>query len=709
MTMAQGDLEGPIKRHSPRTRIATVATVAVGATSRVLRLGSGSVIGGRVGLAINSNLLNELAQGRRAILVSGTNGKTTTTRLLVAALGGPETVATSPEGSNLPAGLTAALASSRRAPTAVLEVDEAYLGTVAEATSPRSVVLLNLSRDQLDRVNEVRKVAHRWRDAIERMPQTTIVANADDPLIVWAAQKSPNPVRFVSAGQIWHDDSTGCPSCGRRISFEDGVGWSCECGFERPEVFARLTEEGVELLDGGTVEISLALPARFNRANAAMAAVAANVLGVDLDSALEAMSDVREVEGRFANVEVDGVSTRLLLSKNPAGWAELLEILRPSSWPVVIGINARIADGHDPSWLWDVDFEQLAGRDVVATGERCLDLAVRLKYAGIRHAVVPDQHSALMAAGGRAVDYVGNYTAFQQLRRSMSAPSRTAASRPKWSEALVVPGASDHPSTRDSVLRIVVVHPDLLGTYGDGGNGKVLACRAAWRGLPVDLVFARSGSVLPRGDIYCLGGGEDAPQVESAELLSRSVITSAVENGSVVLAVCAGFQIVGRSFPDADGVERDGLGLLDVVTRKGTGPRSVGEVIADPVASSLGSVEIRRYTGFENHSGVTVIGDRARALGRVISGVGNGDGSRADGAVQARVIGTYLHGPLLARNPAMADALLSLATGTSLAPLDDEEEEALRAERLGAVAKPQRRDRRRKNLQLAGRIRQRST
>jgi lipid II isoglutaminyl synthase (glutamine-hydrolysing) len=398
-----------------------------------------------------------------------------------------------------------------------------------------------------------------------------------------------------------------------------------------------------------------------------------------------------------------------LLSKNPAGWAELLEILGPSSLPVVIGINARIADGHDPSWLWDVEFEQLAGRDVVATGERCLDLAVRLKYAGIRHRVVSDQRRALSAAAARAVEYVGNYTAFQQLRRSIGGPSRAAAVETKWSGARPVPKAHRSALTSDSTLRVVVVHPDLLGTYGDGGNGKILAGRAAWRGWPVELVLARSGAPLPTGDIYCLGGGEDAPQVESAELLSMSVISSAVENGAAVLAVCAGFQIVGRSFPDADGLDHEGLGLLDVVTRRGTGPRSVGEVVADPISPVSGPVELTRYTGFENHSGVTLLGQSTEALGRVVVGVGNGDESRTDGAVSGRVVGTYLHGPVLARNPAIADALLSLATRRTLEPLDDTEEEALRSERLEAVVGRHRPGGQRKTLQLAGRIRHRST
>jgi hypothetical protein len=237
-------------------------------------------------------------------------------------------------------------------------------------------------------------------------------------------------------------------------------------------------------------------------------------------------------------------------------------------------------------------------------------------------------------------------------------------------------------ASSESVIRIAIVHPDLLGTYGDGGNGRVLACRAAWRGWPVELVLAPSDKPLPTADIYCLGGGEDGPQVEAAALLSKSVLAHAVDNGAAVLAVCAGFQVVGTSFPDAEGRSCDGLGLIDVVTTKGHGGRCVGEVVSLPELATLGIVAQKAMTGFENHSGVSRLGAGVQALGRVRSGVGNGDGAGTEGATSGRVVGTYMHGPVLARNPALADALLSMATGTLPLALDDREEEALRTERL---------------------------
>jgi lipid II isoglutaminyl synthase (glutamine-hydrolysing) len=701
-----------------RARLAGRASTAVSAASRRLHLGGGSVIGGRVGLLIAPDLLRTLAGGRRVALVTGTNGKTTTTRLLAAALGGAPGVATSTAGANLPPGLATALASAPPGVPAVLEVDEGYLGTVGEAVHPDVVVLLNLSRDQLDRVSEVRMVAARWQRALAGAAGTTVVANADDPLVVWGAQGAPRVV-WVAAGQLWRQDAVGCPACAGRIVFAADGDWSCTCGFRRPRPDATLRHDVLATAGGRAVAISLTLPGRCNRANAAMAAVAAGVLGVDEVDALRAMGSVTDVEGRFATVTHGTTSVRLLLAKNPAGWAELLDLLDGGTDPVVVGINARIADGYDPSWLWDVPFERLAGRLVVATGERCRDLAVRLRHGGVAHRTVPDELEALDAARAPRVEYVGNYTAFQALRRRLArtAPGRPHPSGPAASGGVVAPvlgmpvpvtvlGPDTETDTGTvtttgrgrrartsgpSALRVVVVHPDLLGTYGDGGNGQVVAGRAVWRDIPVELVHALSDAPLPgAGDIYCLGGGEDGPQVQSAERLRDGVLHGAVDAGAVVFAVCAGYQVIGRSFPGTDGRSHAGVGLLDVVTVRGTERRAVGELVAEPVLAGSGHgapdpVALPPLSGFENHGARTRVGEGARPLARVVVGVGNGSGDGTEGAWAGKVLGTYAHGPALARNPSLADLLLAWATGTVPVPLDDTEERALRVQRLHAA------------------------
>ncbi len=710
------------KRRDARERLALGAVRATGQLSRALSLGSGSTIGGSVGLAIDPGLVASLTDERRVALVSGTNGKTTTTRFLAdalaAGLGAPGArphVAWSQSGANMPPGIVSALADANGASVAVLEVDEAYLARVVDATRPEVVVLLNLSRDQLDRVSEVRMLAARWAAGLEGFAGT-VVANADDPLVVFAT-RGLKRVRYVAAGGRWHADAYHCPVCDESIRFIDeapgrvggNAGWRCgTCDFARPRPDAVLDERGLRSDGAGPVAFDLEVPGRFNRANAALAAVAAEVMGVALADALRAIAAVAEVAGRFSLVHVGGVHARLLLAKNPAGWSELLELVAERPGPLVVAINARVADGRDPSWLFDVDFETLAGREVVATGERRLDLAVRLLHAGVAHLDVDGPARALRVAAAlrrdrdvprRPVDVIGNYTAFQELRRlgaaSSSPPEVRASQRPlgrRAVEARTAPAEETPHRTRritlgESALRVVVVHPDLLGTYGDGGNARVLANRALWRDYDVELVLAPSDRPLPRsGDLYCLGGGEDGPQLRAAELLRDGALAGALTRGAVLLAVCAGFQVIGETFAGPDGSEHAGVGLLPVRTVRGTGRRAVGEVVAEPTGD-LGGTRIATLSGFENHAGHTVLGEGLAPLAHVLVGVGNDRGG-TEGALAGRVVGTYLHGPVLARNPDLADALLSLAVGGALAPLDDRLELALRATRITAALRP---------------------
>jgi len=233
----------------------------------------------------------------------------------------------------------------------------------------------------------------------------------------------------------------------------------------------------------------------------------------------------------------------------------------------------------------------------------------------------------------------------------------------------------------DSVVRIALVFPALLGTYGDGGNASVLAQRLRWRGHDAEVVDVEVDAALPaQADMYVLGGGEDTAQTLAVSRLADGVLASAAAAGKPVFAVCAGFQILGETFLDGRGDVHAGLGLIDCRTDRLDGPRAVGELL---VSSSVGLL-----TGYENHGGRTVLGPAARPLGTVDAGVGNGDAG-VDGAVQGSVVATYLHGPALARNPALADHLLSMVVG-DLAPIDDREEEELRRERLSAVRRAKR-------------------
>lgn len=434
-----------------RTRVAALAGRAIADASRWVGAGEGSVIGGRVTLAIDQRALELMAAGHQSVAVSGTNGKTTTTRLLAAALSTRGPVSTNSAGANLIPGLVSSLFRGRAGAAVALEVDEGHLAEAVAAVHPTAVVLLNLSRDQLDRFGEVRRHAADWRLALAASPGTVVVANADDPLVTWAAGAcDPDTngqrcgVKWVGTGQRWRADASACPNCGSRIRWTEGrserggVHWACtSCALARPRPDAWLEGSDLVLADGRRLAIHLQLPGRVNVSNAAMAVAGAMVLGVDPGRAVRAMSRVRAVAGRYQVLNVDGARVRLLLAKNPAGWAEALGLIRPPPTPVIIGINAGVADGRDPSWLWDVPFEQLRGRLVVATGERGRDLAVRLRYADVRHTYEPDYRKAVaLAAAGRAsprppeIDFVANYTSFQDARRALTSGGHRGAGAP---------------------------------------------------------------------------------------------------------------------------------------------------------------------------------------------------------------------------------------------------------------------------------------
>lgn len=393
--------------------------------SRLSGRGRGGTIPGRVALALRPRALSELTNGRAVAVVSGTNGKSTTTRLLTSALSARGRVVTNADGANLMPGLvTALLPPADRTATAVLEVDERVLPRAIDDCRPAVAVLLNLSRDQLDRYEEVGSHVSRWAAALRTQPTMHVVANAADPLIVAAVRRGrpdEDRVSWVDAGSPWRADAPLCPTCGHAWDLTV-TPWACEaCGASMPSPRWRLG--GVDALvdaEGRALPLRLSLPGRAGAANAVMAAAAADVMGVPVGVAIAQFAQVRQVDGRYASGVVAGRQVQLLLAKNPAGWLEILDQLGDTAGPVVLGINARIADGTDPSWLWDVPFERLRGRQVVVYGDRALDLSVRLHYAEVEHALAGDAREALAAAPEGAACVAANYTAFVAARDSLA-------------------------------------------------------------------------------------------------------------------------------------------------------------------------------------------------------------------------------------------------------------------------------------------------
>lgn len=400
------------------TRIGDAAAIA----SRLAGRGSGASVRGQILTRLAPDAFAQLLQGRRIVAISGTNGKTTTTHLLAAAVRaglGPDAnrLVTNADGANLHYGIASALSQQRHADIAVIETDERVVSDMIGNARPELLVLLNFSRDQLDRHHEIKALGRSWRVALEAAGAAgpTIVANSCDPLVVWAAGTAARVI-WVETATVWSADAALCPACGtvlERATTPSGRRWRCPgCDLHQPEAAYRVNGDQIVLPNGKMVRPDLQVPGAFNVSNAACALAAAIEFGVPLPLALAGLHTVTAPAGRFATTTFGTTTARLLLAKNPAGWAEALPLA--TSDPVILAIDSVAADGKDVSWLWDVAYEQLAGRTVICTGPRAQDLAVRLSYAGVDHEIEPDLRAAL---GERAkpVDVIATYTPFQQL------------------------------------------------------------------------------------------------------------------------------------------------------------------------------------------------------------------------------------------------------------------------------------------------------
>ncbi len=459
-----------------------------------------------------------------------------------------------------------------------------------------------------------------------------------------------------------------------------------------------------------TLHVRTKLNGTYMVYNLLAVSAAALTMGCSAESITDAVADFDPKNGRLQEYCVDGRRTLLNLAKNPTGFNQNLRIVNADKGPKAAAffINTQVVDGFDVSWIWDIDFEELASQSdtrVFAGGARNNDLQVRLKYAGINAQLIDsidDVYAALAAdsemPATAPVYAIANYTALPRVKHRLDkmveagrGGSCTTAECAIRCDPLA---RSEYAITTDTPVVIAHILPDLLNLYGDGGNVRVLEQRLAWRGIPVEVKRVHYGQAidLDAVDLVVLGGSPDKEQRLASEELRkiRDDLARYVDEDGPMLAICGSYQMLGRVWL-LDGEEVPGLGILDIETRRpGTSTdRLISDIALETPFSDMPVI------GFENHAGRTYLDEGVQPFGRVVSEVGvgnNEDGSPeqyADGVLFKGVIGTYLHGPLLSKNPDVADHLLKAALERKahregvepfeLEPLNDAEERAANA------------------------------
>lgn len=708
---------------------------------------------GKIALAIDPALLDELrgkcTQG--SVITVGTNGKTSTNNLLADAFEAAGcTIICNRTGANLAAGITSALLQQPAAQWGVFECDELWLAHVLPRLRSNYVLLLNLFRDQLDRCGEIDRIQTSIAGALAASPDTVLVYNADDPLCARIADEVPN--RTVAYGldesmglaQNTVTDAQMCQKCDGMVRYhyrqygQLGDYFCDQCDFARPTLdFAgrdiAIGPAGVTMQvcgPAGCESVHTPQPTPYAAYNLVASYALCREVGIPTADFQRAQDAFNPRNGRLQRYRLGGRDVLLNLAKNPTGFNQNLKIAEADQGPKMVAffINDQVADGHDISWIWDIDFEELAGQPdtvVFAGGSRAHDLAVRLKYAGIEAAVIEniedafDRLGALTAAGAlpsdAAVYAIANYTALPPVHAALNAMEAAeapeapeaaeaaaciavAAPTPRPDDPAQAPaseGKNAEPGNAAAALSeppVVIAHmlPDLLNLYGDGGNVRILEQRLRWRGIPVEVRRIQHGEAVDfsQVDLVFMGGGPDREQKLASEqlLAMRDELAVYVEGDGPLLAICGGYQILGRQWLWGDELV-PGLGLIDMETRRpGT---SADRLIDNMVLES--PLATHPVVGYENHAGRTYLGEGVEGFGRVVSscGHGNNDDDRVEGARYKNVVGTYSHGPLLSKNPEVADWLLARAlerraerTGTpaaDLAPLDDGAELAANA------------------------------
>ena len=679
-----------------------------------LHIGSGATFPGFVASIIDPNILTKLSKliPGEIIATMGTNGKTTTNTLVAKYFEGlSKSVVISDNGANMTNGIISAFINkyhkgTLHADCASIEVDELASKKVFRLLKPDTIIITNISRDQLDRFGEIDIVINHIKEAIKQTPNSTLVINADDSFSNGLILDLPNKVVYYGVNDKTNIDETDnfvndtmlCPKCKSKLKYNlihyshIGDYYCPSCNYKRPtpkytiKDFTKKDDKSTFVINDLTLEPNT--NTLYNAYNILSVYTALSLNNINPTNFINTINSFDFKNKREEVFSINGSKISLYLAKNPVSFKEKIKqvISDKTNKDIVININDTYQDGEDVSWLWDVDFEKLDNEftnNIYCSGMRKYDMGLRLKYDNINVSFISnlkDGITYLINNGSKNIHIIVNYSGLYSTNNLLNELSKEDLNNNtnKGIEDYKYTTTAINIST-DITIKIAHLLPDLLNLYGDRGNLQVLKYRLLRRGInvQVDKILLEDNFDVDSYDIIFIGGGSDKEQrIANSYLLKyQNDIKKYVEDNKIIIAVCGGYQLLGNYYQI--GSEKiEGLSLVDITTKSGS-PRILGNVI---IKNELLGGEI---IGYENHAGRTDINDY-NPLGKVFYGTGNNDNSHYEGIIYKNIFGTYLHGPLLPKNPQLVDYILKIAldnklnANNALIELDDTLEEKAR-------------------------------
>lgn len=670
------------------------------------------------------------------IAVSATNGKTMTNNCIgyTLKIAGYKVVS-NVEGNNMETGILSTilknctLTGKIKADYLVFEVDESYIPVVFKDFRLDTLVILNFFRDQLDRNGEVESLILRINKFLKTY-NGNLVLNNDDPNVARLGQANPSnqnvyyfsvdKYQFATEEIKEAGEGKFCPFCKTRLEYEyyqySHVGkFKCpNCNFGDNEIYKLATNVDLKNrcfdIDGNTYKIngnSIYLIYNYTAVYSVC-----SLYNISNDVVKKSFSTFALNNGRLEEIKINGVPTIINLAKNPTGSNVSLRILNEddSEKDLLFVLNDNIADGFDVSWIWDINFNNLNNVSrIVTSGTRAYDIAIRIKTSGFPvEKIEPylNLEEAIKALYKTNIKkyVIANYTSLQPTRHELKKFDEICQNNlenvcnDNISSDLNVSEMSQQKndktnSDNSDCLKILYLYPDMLELYGDYGNIQVLKYRIESRGYKAIIDRYSIGDAAPNFndyDIVFAGGGADNEQsILANDLIKyKDNIKEAVNNGVFFLLICGAYQLFGKYYKGVEGNIIPGLEVFDyyTVANPDRKKRCIGNIVIDANLSSSNDIIKTKVIGFENHGGQTF--DISASFGNVLFGNGNKFGDSEEGFFQNNVIATYLHGPLLSKNPELCDYIIKYCLdrryneNVILEPLNDEFENLCREQLL---------------------------